>query len=45
MAPQFLTSGLDVGEWLELHGPAALPQEKELAKSIGYQAGWAPEPV
>jgi hypothetical protein len=29
----------------QLHAPAALPPEKEPPVPIGYEAGWAPEPV
>jgi hypothetical protein len=29
----------------QLHTPAALPPEEELPAPIGYEAGWAPEPV
>jgi hypothetical protein len=29
----------------QLHKPAALPQAKEHRVPIGYEAGWAPEPV
>jgi hypothetical protein len=29
----------------QLHVPAALTPEKELAVPIGYEAGWTPEPV
>jgi hypothetical protein len=29
----------------QLHASAALPPEKERTVSIGFEAGWAPEPV
>jgi hypothetical protein len=29
----------------QLHAPAALPPGKEPLVPIGYEAGWAPEPV
>jgi hypothetical protein len=29
----------------QVHAPAALPKRKELPVPIGYEAGWAPEPV
>jgi hypothetical protein len=29
----------------QFHAPAALPPGKEPSVPIGYEAGWAPEPV
>jgi hypothetical protein len=29
----------------QFKAPAALPQAKELPVTIGYEDGWAPEPV
>jgi hypothetical protein len=33
------------GRSVKLEAPVDLPPEKEAAVSIGYEAGWAPEPV
>jgi hypothetical protein len=41
----FLTSALLGGESGQLHAAVALPPGKEPLVPIGYEAGWAPEPV
>jgi hypothetical protein len=38
-----VTSSLDVSR--QLHARAALPSEKKQPVAIGYETGWAPEPV
>jgi hypothetical protein len=42
IVPPFFTSALDGGE---LHDPAALPPGKSPLVHIGYEVGWASEPV
>jgi len=39
----FLTSALGGGEG-QLHAPPSFPREKP-SVPIGYEAGWAPEPI
>jgi hypothetical protein len=41
----YLTSALDGGEWSALRPDRSLPPGKGPPVSIGYEAGWAPEPV
>jgi hypothetical protein len=44
VAPPFLTSALDGGEW-SASRLSRFPPGKELPVPIGQEAGWAPEPV
>jgi hypothetical protein len=41
----YLTSALDGGEWSASRPGRALPPGKGRPVPIGYEAGWAPEPV
>jgi hypothetical protein len=41
----YLTSALDGGEWSESRPGRALPPGKGPPVPIGYEAGWAPQPV